>query len=166
MLFSCESKSKPAHNFLKDTAVTDSLLKFIKLEFLIDGKPCIALINDSFKDFNQKKQFPLSVFITINTDETDSDGHPTDKEAAIFNTIEAKILAALDADTDFCYIGKTTMNGYRDMMLYIKKEDQRKINNKLKDIQRENKRIKSYTYENDPEWEAVSEFYTAIGIGK
>jgi hypothetical protein len=159
LLFSCNSESKPAIN--NRVAPPDSLVKFRSLDFIVDGKPCLALINVGYKDFRKKKEFPLSLFITINTLEKDIAGHPTANEAIIFNKLESDILSGLALKT--CYIGQTTMNGYRDMMFYIASEDHEVVSEKLKIMKQKEKRIKSYTFENDPEWEAVSEFYDAIG---
>jgi len=160
LLCSCHGESKPARNYTKVNQSLDSLVKFRSLDFIVDGKPCKALINQGYKNFKQKKEFPLSLFITINTVEKDSNGHPTDKEAMIFNSLESEILSLLVSET--CYIGQTTMNGYRDMMFYIASKDQKKISNKLKSIKKKQSRIKAYTFEDDPDWEAVSEFYAAM----
>lgn len=162
ILLSCHGESKQARNHLKvsESKSIDSLVKFVSLDFLVHGKPCNALINQGYKNFKEKKDFPLSLFITINTIEKDSIGHPTDKEAKIFNSLESEILSQLVSET--CYIGQTTMNGYRDMIFYIASKDLKNISEKLKIIKQKHSRIKSYTFEEDPEWEAVSEFYSAI----
>lgn len=160
MLLSCQSESKPPVKYNKLFSPADSLVKFRSLEFILDGKPCIALVNQGYKDFKKKKEFPLSVFITINTVEKDSLGHPTEKEAKVFNAIESKILSELAFET--CYIGQTTMYGYRDMIFYIAAKDQNKVAELFKSIKKEEPRIKSYTFDNDPEWEAVSEFYDQL----
>lgn len=161
LLLSCQGESKPTLKYsqLLNPAV-DSLVKFRSLEFIDDGKPCIALINQGYKGFEKKNEFPLSVFITINTVEKDSVGHPTEKEAKVFNALESKILAELAFET--CYIGQTTMYGYRDMIFYIAEKDQKKVAELLKTIKSKEPRIKSYTFEKDPQWEAVSEFYDQL----
>jgi len=161
LLFSCHSETKPADNYSKANRSVDSLVKFRSLDFIVNGKPCTALINEGYKDFKRKKEFPLSLFITINTIEKDSNGHPVDKEAEIFNALENEILSELGTET-VCYVGQTTMDGYRDMMFYIASKDQIKISDKLKSIKQKEPRIKSFTFENDSDWEAVSEFYDAI----
>ncbi|HCN83294.1 MAG TPA: hypothetical protein DIT07_06675 [Sphingobacteriaceae bacterium] len=160
LLLSCQSESKPPVKYNKLFSPADSLVKFRSLEFVLDGKPCTALINQGYKNFKKKKEFPLSVFITINTLEKDSVGHPTEKEAKVFNALESKILADLAFET--CYIGQTTMYGYRDMIFYIASKDQKKVTELLKSMKKKEPRIRSYTFENDPEWEAVSEFYDQI----
>jgi hypothetical protein len=160
LLLSCHGESKPVVKYNRPFNSADSLVKFRTLEFVMDGKPCIALINLGYKDFKKKKDFPLSVFITINTVEKDSVGHPTEKEAKIFNALESKILAKLAFET--CYIGQTTMYGYRDLIFYIAAKDQKKVTQLLKSMKQKETRIKSYTFENDPEWESVSEFYNQL----
>lgn len=160
LLLSCQGESKPAVKYSRITNPADSLVKFRTLEFLVDGKSCVALINQGYKDFKKKKDFPLSLFITVNTLEKDSIGHPTDKEAKVFNALESRILAELAFET--CYIGQTTMNGYRDMIFYIAAKDQKKVALLLKSIKQKESRIKSYTFEDDPNWESVAEFYDQI----
>ncbi len=161
LLLSCQSESKPTVKYSKlINPAVDSLVKFRSLEFIVDGKPCIALVNQGYKDFKKKSEFPMSVFITINTVEKDSVGHPTEREAKVFNTIESKILAELALET--CYIGQTTMYGYRDMIFYFAEKDQQKVSELLKSIKNKEPRIRSYTFEKDPKWEAVSEFYDQL----
>lgn len=139
--------------------------KFTLLEFVVDEKPCLAMINSKYKNFEHKKDFPLSIFITVNTVEKNKDGHPTDKEAIEFNRLENDILIKT-AGLSNCYIGHTTMNGYRDVIFYIKPTDQQKFNSILKKIKEKSSRVKTYVFENDPKWEAVSEFYDALKQGK
>lgn len=139
--------------------------KYRVLEFIADDKPSIALIDTTFRNFPRKKDFPLSLFITINTVDHDSTGYPTAKESVVFNSIEDSILATL-APFSTCYIGKTTMSGYRDLMFYIAAKDQKAVNQKLRDVQKKWPRLKSYVFEQDADWEAVSEFYTVLNKTK
>jgi hypothetical protein len=159
-LFACHGESKPAATYTQVTTAPDSLVKFRSLDFIVDGKPCSALINQGYKNFKRKKEFPLSLFVTINTVEKDSIGHPTAKEAAIFNALESEILSSLVSET--CYVGQTTMDGYRDMIFYIPSKDQKKVSDILENIKKKQARIRSYTFEDDADWEAVSEFYEQL----
>lgn len=137
--------------------------KFKTLEFMVDNKPAFAIIDARYIDFKQKKEFPLSLFVTVNTIEKDSIGHPVKKETEIFNNIEADIIKALDDQSVItAFIGRTTMNGYRDLIFYIKSSDQKKVNDLLIGLQKKHSRIKEFVFEEDPEWEAVADFYKAL----
>ncbi|HEY1025389.1 MAG TPA: DUF695 domain-containing protein [Sphingobacteriaceae bacterium] len=145
-------------------ATVDSVArpKFTTLHFSVDGKPCSATIDERYQGFAHKNEFPLSLFVTITTAEKDGSGHPTTGEAEAFSKLEAELLDSLNAASLNAFIGKTTMNGYRDLIFYIKHEDQAKINKALSDLQKRHSRIKNFTFEDDPQWEAVAEFYGAM----
>jgi hypothetical protein len=106
--------------------------------------------------------FPLSIFLMVNTEEKDTNGHPTEKEAVAFLELQAKIIKELSNAFVCCHVGTTKMTGYRDIMLYINSKDQEKAAAVLNKIKGENKRFVSYTFEEDPEWEAVASFYEAV----
>ncbi|MXV15483.1 DUF695 domain-containing protein [Hufsiella ginkgonis] len=146
------------------TEVRDSLPRerFVLLPFMMGTDKAVISIDTTYKKFGQKAAFPISLFITINTEEKDADGFPTAKEAAVFTSIETKLTTAL-APFKTCYIGKTTVKGYRDMIFYIKKEDQPKISRVVGEIKKKQARLKEFTFENDALWEGVGEFYGAVG---
>ena len=135
---------------------------FTTLKFEQDGKPCVAVINKQYKDFKNKSQFPLSLFLLVKTLEKDKIGHPTEKEIAIFRELQTTIIRKLSAEFAFCHVGTTTMNGYRDIIFYINSKDQDKAVAVLNKLKTENQRFESYTFEEDPEWEAVDSFYEAV----
>lgn len=135
---------------------------FTTLQFEFEGKPCVAVINKEYKDFKNKRLFPLSLFLLVNTLEKDKNGHPTEKEAGAFHELQTKIIRELSAQFAFCHVGTTTMNGYRDIIIYMNSKDQDKAVAVLNKIKTENQRFESYTFEEDPEWEAVDSFYKAI----
>ncbi|WP_276346328.1 DUF695 domain-containing protein [Daejeonella sp. JGW-45] len=135
---------------------------FTTLKFELDGKPCMAVINNKFKDFKGKAEYSLSLFLTVKTIEKDANGHPTEKESVLFHELQARIMKDLGLILPYCHTGTTTMNGYRDILLYISPSDQDKAIAVLNKIKQENPRFESYTFEPDPEWEAVASFYEAI----
>jgi hypothetical protein len=53
------------------------------------------------------------------------------------------------------------MTGYRDILLYIQTEDQKKAIGILERYKEKQSRIESISFESDPQWEAVSSFYEA-----
>ena len=132
------------------------------LQFELDGKPCVAVINKQYKDFKNKSTFPLSLFLLVNTFEKDKIGHPTEKEAVAFHELQTTIIRELSAAFAFCHVGTTTMTGYRDIIFYISSKDQDKAIAVLNKSKVQNKRFESYTFEADPEWEAVASFYEAV----
>jgi hypothetical protein len=98
----------------------------------------------------------------VNSLEKNIDGHPTNKEALIFNNLQTEIIQELSKILgNYCYVGTTTMSGYRDILLYIKPEDQTKAIEILERIKEKQSRIESISLESDPNWEAVSSFYEA-----
>jgi hypothetical protein len=136
---------------------------FTSLQFEKDGKPCIASINDRYIGFNEKSNYSLSLFIIVNTLEKDNNGHPTEKESLFFNNFQTQILQELSANiVIYCYVGTTTMSGYRDILLYIKPEHQEMATEILQKYKNKEKRVESISFEQDPEWEAVSSFYEAV----
>lgn len=136
--------------------------KFVTLKFELDKKICEAVINRDYKGFKEKQLFPLSLFIKVKTEDQDEYGHPTEKEAKIFYALQTDIIAEMNDAFSFCHVGTTTMTGYRDILLYIDLAHQKKASDVLSRLKNENPRILSFVFEEDPEWEAVAEFYEAI----
>jgi len=147
---------------------TDKLLpqqNFTTLKFEADGKPCIALINNRYIGYKEKSKFPLSLFIMVSTIEKNKDGHPDEKESEIFNTLQTDIISELSQVLGpYCYVGTTTMPGYRDILLYINPQDREKATDILKKLKGKYSRIDTISFEEDVEWEAVSSFYEAISL--
>jgi hypothetical protein len=158
------SQSKKQSDEVKNEA---PILKqsFSSLQFESDGKPCIASINQRYMFFKEKSKYSLSLFVIVNTLEKDKNGHPTEKEAAFFNEFQTQILQKLStALGDYCYIGTTTMTGYRDILLYIKPEHKKTAIEILEKIKTEESRIQTISFEEDAQWEAVSGFYDAVDV--
>ncbi len=151
-----------------DTSKNEDLIvkqNFLSLQFESDGKPCIASINNRYIGFKEKSDYSLSLFIIVKTLEKDNNGHPTEKEALFFNNFQTQVLQELStALGSYCYVGTTTMPGYRDILLYIKPEHQKIATEIVQKIKNEQSRIESISFESDPKWEAVSGFYEAIDL--
>ena len=138
---------------------------FTTLKFEADGKPCVALINNRYTGFKEKSKFSMSLFIMVNTIAKNKDGHPDEKEAEIFNTLQTEIISELSKILGpYCYVGTTTMPGYRDILLYINPEDREKATDILKKLKDKNSRMDTISFEEDTEWEAVASFYEAISL--
>ncbi len=137
--------------------------EFTTLKFEAEGKPCLATINNRYLNFKDKELYPLSLFITVKTLSADKNGEPTAKEAAVFNTLQTTIIRDLSKKLgNYCYVGTTTMDGYRDILLYITEKDRDNAAETLNQLKKDNVRIETYTFESDTEWEAVASFYEAI----
>jgi hypothetical protein len=135
------------------------------LHFVVEDKPCYAVIDARYTDFKYRKEFPLSLFITLSTLTKDRNGHPDGGEASAHSKIQNEITDSLNSRSLNAFIGKTTMNGYEDLIFYIKKEDQNQIQSCLQELKDRYPRIREFTFEQDPEWEAVAEFYKALKKG-
>jgi|694.fasta_scaffold80710_1 hypothetical protein len=160
-LISCSQNKKLESETIKSEAPIINQ-NFTTLKFEANGKPCLASINDRYIDFKEKSIFSLSLFIMVNSLEKNIDGHPTNKEALIFNNLQTEIIQELSKILgNYCYVGTTTMSGYRDILLYIKPEDQTKAIEILERFKEKQSRIESISLESDPNWEAVSSFYEA-----
>ena len=145
---------------ISDTAKNAATDKFVVLKFMAENKPSTARLNTKYKDFNNKSDYPLSVFITISKS-------PTNKKVEVsqdsiqFNELEINILKGVSRFST-CYIGNTDMNTYRDLIFYIKSKDKKDFSSVMTGLKAQNAEIKSYTFEVDPTWEAISEFQTAL----
>jgi hypothetical protein len=161
-LISCSQSNKSAGKDQEPAIIAKPEDRFTTLKFELDGKPCEAVINSQYRDFKGKTLYPLSLFIMINTIDQDKNGHPTEKEAVEFYNLQTRIIAELSSAFRYCHVGTTTMTGYRDIILYIGSKDQEQATAILNKIKEGNERFKSYTFEADPEWEAVASFYEAL----
>ncbi len=138
---------------------------FTTLKFEAEGKPCVALINNRYIGFKEKSKFALSLFIMVNTIGKNKDGHPDEKETEIFNNLQTEIISELSKVLGpYCYVGTTTMPGYRDILLYINPEDREKATDILRKLKEKNSRVDTISFEEDVEWEAVASFYEAISL--
>jgi hypothetical protein len=93
-LISCSQNKKLESETIKSEAPIINQ-NFTTLKFEANGKPCLASINDRYIDFKEKSIFSLSLFIMVNSLEKNIDGHPTNKEALIFNNLQTEIIQEL-----------------------------------------------------------------------
>lgn len=159
-----DSRQETNHTTPIDT-VTGSTLKNINesehvvIQFEIDGKPCFATINQAFKSFKNKQAFPLSLWITVETQQRNPNGHPTNDETTLFNNIEDSLIETFDKKTPFCFIGRTTRDGYREIMFYVR--DKQRASETMDNFIKANrfKRTIKYEINRDENWESVSGLY-------
>ena len=128
------------------------------VEFKIEEKPCIAIINQYFKKYSYKKSFPFSLWITVETKEKNENGHPIPTESSLFNTLEDSLINSFISKTPFCYIGRTTRDGFREVMIYV--SDKNKASEIMKTFIQNNSfnREIRFMIDPDPTWQSVSGF--------
>ena len=164
MASSCEGNSQKSTSdaayTLNDTTKNVTTDKFVVLKFMAENKPCTASLNTKYKNFNNKADYPLSVFITISKSSTNKKVEVS-QDSIQFNNLEINILKGVSRFST-CYIGNTDMNTYRDLIFYIKSKDKKDFSSVMTGLKAQNAEIKSYTFEVDPTWEAISEFQTAL----
>lgn len=129
------------------------------VQFEVEGKVCFATINQFFKNYKDKRLFPNSLWVKVETLEKNEYGHPLDKEADLFNQLEDSLIGCFVDKTPFCFIGRTTRDGFREIMIYVSEPD--KAETLLKNFVKENKFNRSIQYEIsfDPNWESVEGLY-------
>lgn len=129
------------------------------IQFQIEGKTCFATINQHFKNYKYKKDFPFSLWITVEALEKNDEGHPVDSEATLFNNLEDSLIEKFISKTPFCFIGRTTRDGYRELMFYV--ADKAKASEIMNAFIEANsfKRKIEFTIDPDPTWESVGGFY-------
>jgi hypothetical protein len=167
ILFSCGSenaqppisKGKMADTTKGSTLYNISNSEHAVIQFQIDDKVCFASINQYFKDYKSKSDFPFSFWVTVETREKNQNGHPRASEALVFNKLEDSLISKFLNRTPFCYIGRTTRDGYREIMFYV--SDKAKSEEIITEFAKEDafKRKIKLEITSDPKWETVSGFY-------
>ena len=88
--------------------------------------------------------------------EKNENGHPIDKEAKLFNDLEDSIIKTVDKQTPFCFVGRTTRNGFREIMMYVSdKERTAELMDKFIAQDFFKRKIK-YSIDRDESWTSVS----------
>lgn len=159
-MFSCMNKKSSNDSEKKE--VIGSTIENINnsphsvIRFQIDNQDCFATINEYFKNYKYKSKFPYSLWITVETLEKNENGHPIDKESQIFNDLEDSIIKMLDKQTPFCFIGRTTRNGFREIMIYV--SDKEKTTELMNNFIAQDlfKRKVEYSINKDESWTSVS----------
>ena len=159
ILISCNSKEEENQMdkmILGSTVENINNSQYSVIRFKINDEECFATINQYFNNFKYKSDFPCSLWITVETKDKNTNGHPTDQEAELYNSLEDSIVLQFDTKTPYCYIGRTTRNGYREIMFYVSDRD---LAAKLMDEYiKESKYDRKIEYDIrlDKNWESVS----------
>jgi hypothetical protein len=165
-LFSCNTKTvaNSKQVMTTDTIVGSTLdninnSEFSLIQFHVDDKLGFATINQYFRNYKSKSSFPFSLWVTVETLEKNGQGHPLDTEATLFNSLEDSLIDHFVTKTPFCYIGRTTRDGYRELMFYISDKD--KAKEVMNEFIKTNtfKRKIEFAIDQDAKWESVEGFY-------
>ncbi len=118
----------------------------------------VAVINQSYKNYPNKKLFPYCIQITLQYSETNENSFPDDAEGEILNTIEDDFLKFLRKTNTVHHLGHVTNRGYRDILFYSDKltiphEELIAYLDKVQEIRRLN-----FSVEKDESWNFVSAF--------
>lgn len=153
------SKSKKTDTLIGSTLTNIDKAEYTMTQFEIDNKLCFATINQYFKNYKHKDSFPYSLWVTVETSQKNKNGHPTDDEALIFNNLEDSLIATLAEKTPFCYIGRTTHDGNREIMFYV--DDKQKAADIVDGFIKADQFKRKITYEidSDKEWKSVEGLY-------
>ena len=121
-----------------------------------EGFYAIANINQSYENYPNKKYFPWCVLLTVEYEEKNDDGLPTDKEAEVLNNIEDKIESYVNQKHKVHFIGRVTRKDFRDVIFYIdfpsfNQQETNQFMDEINAIRRINFRL-----DKDPEWNFVS----------
>jgi hypothetical protein len=152
-------KNEDTVAIIGSTVANINAAEFSLVEFEIESKLCFATINQYFKNYDHKSAFPYSLWVTVETVRKNDNGHPTDDEAQIFNDLEDKLIATFASGARFCYIGRTTRDGYREIMFYV--SDKELAANIMNDFIKADQVRRKVTYEIelDKEWISVEGLY-------
>ena len=95
---------------------------FKGFEFEVDDFPAFAIINSIVDDFERKADYPISVFIGIEPEQINNNGHPTEEEADYLEVLESGLLEKL-RELDVIYVGHTTIARKREIIFYIPNDE-------------------------------------------
>ena len=121
-----------------------------------NGGLIFIMANFGYKDYKFKSDYPWFLWIEIMTKDKNANGHPTDDEAEVLNKVEDLIDAELKKACTAHYIGRTTLNGSRELLYYL--DDPENANPVLQRLVNDPTPIREfeYTIEEDRDWESVA----------
>ena len=120
-----------------------------------NGGLIFIMANFGYKNYQFKSDYPWFLWIEIVTKEKNANGHPTDEEAEVLNGMEDEIDSELRKVCTVHYVGRTTLNGTRELLYYI--DDPEKANPVLQRLVNDANPIREFEYriEEDKEWSNV-----------
>jgi hypothetical protein len=132
--------------------------KFSIFKLTIDGSFALATINTGYDNYQNKKFYPWYTAVLMEIGGKNENGHPTNEEAELLNSLEDKITEFLGRTQIVHRIGRVTRNGERDIIYYIDKPnlDQNKVKEFFDSIN--SIRPMNLTIEKDEKWANVAAF--------
>ncbi len=148
-------------SFLKDKKNAGGQERFPEDSFSIlqatdqNGRLIFITANYAYKDYKFKADYPWFLRIEIEVKDKNANGHPTSDEAEFLNQMEDLIDAELKKVCSSHYIGRTTLNGLRELLYYV--DNPEKANTVLQRLVSDPNPIRQfeYTIEEDKDWDKV-----------
>jgi hypothetical protein len=111
----------------------------------------IITVDRGFEKLPNKADFPWLLQINLHSQRQNKNGHPTDEEAKVLNSVEDGLTAALRKVTDLRYTGRATTKGARELVYYVK--DAEKANRLLTQLAKD-KQVRAWEFgiSKDPKW--------------
>lgn len=133
---------------------------FIVVEGNVNGKPVIGSINNAYKNYEYRQQYPWCLRISIGLDlnNVHENGLPKDAESAIANKLEEDLLADISKKATAHYIGHLYNDTFLDFYIYLDKPQD--VHNYLQTQINNESLLRGFSYEitQDPSWSVVKGF--------
>jgi len=132
--------------------------KFAVLQGEIDGRPLLAIIDKSLREYESKAGLPWFLSISTPLINPTKDGLPNDKDSSALNAWEDLLESAIAAACRFVYVGHVTWNGSREVLYYVAEPDA--LDTRLKNLVSDRvTRPFAFHYERDDKWDRISIYF-------
>jgi len=122
-----------------------------------NGNLVFITANLGYKNYAYKTEFPWCLEVNITTVNKNPNGHPTNEEAPVLNATEDIITAALLKVGATQFVGRATVNGYRELFYFV--ADPEKANKALTQLTKKRQpREWEYQMKKDVQWQRVDSF--------
>ena len=118
----------------------------------------LATINTGYNNYPNKKFYPWYATILMEIGDKNENGHPTNEEAELLNSLEDRITEFLGQTQIVHRIGRVTRNGERDIIYYIDKPAFHQDKTKEFFDSINSVRAVNLTIEKDKRWDNVAAF--------
>lgn len=126
--------------------------------------PLVGIIDTAYRNYPFPNEAPWLANITVQLEEINDVGGPTDEEAKLLNTFEDFLIHTKRFRSLACihWVARLTYNGVRDIMFYT--DNPEPIHAYLQDIIDREDHPRSFKYEivKDSKWESVSHIFSDI----
>ncbi len=138
--------------------ITDNKESFSIYKGEMNGRPVFAMVDTRYKDFKEKKFYPWFLSISTSLENPTQEGLTTNEEAEVLNDFEDNLLLEIKDVVPFCFLGRATWNGYREIFLYVKEPEV--LSKKLQEII-DSKKYRGFAFrcERDDDWNKVQIYF-------